>query len=159
MPKRSSTQSQELNAKEEIMPFLRNLQQRLDKVEVAMEKIQLASNTEYFEDEQKIILTDSIVDEQITELLAGLREDLSDFIFNIFSPTPDISKLDRQIQNKIAELRSRITEFKNEIISEIIKEIKANVLQTPPSGDTKPAETKKPSTRKPSKKSTKKKRK
>ena len=100
MPKSTSTKKKS-SAKEDIMPFLRNLQERLDQVEVALEKLQLASNTEHFEDEQKIILTDSIVDEQMTEVLAGLREDLSNFIQTIFSPSQDISYLDSQTQEKI----------------------------------------------------------
>ena len=159
MPKSTSTKKKKSSAKDDIMPFLRNLQERLDQVEVALEKLQLASNTEHFEAEQKIILTDSIVDEQMTEALAGLREDLSDFIQTIFSPTQDISYLDSQTQEKIEVLRDRISQFKTAIINEIVKELKAQFPQAPSLEVIKPKDARKATKKKPTKKRTKKKKK
>ena len=157
MPKSTSSKEKQLNVKEDIMPFLRNLQERLDKVEVAMEKIILASNTEHFEDEQKIILTDSIVDEQMTEALAGLREDINDFIQKIFSPAQDITYLDSQTQAKIQMLREHINQFKIEIINDVVNELKEQLSEKPSLEGFKPKTTKKAAKKKPPKRSKKKK--
>ncbi len=159
MPKRASSKKKKADAKEEVMPFLRNLQDRLDKVEVALEKLQLASNTEHFEDEQKIILTDSIVDEQITEATAGLREDLGDFIQYVFFPSQDISYLDSQTQSKIATLRDRLNQLQTNMINEVIQQIKVLFPQIPISEDFQPPKTKKGTKKKKTKKRIKKKRK
>lgn len=132
MPKRADPKKKTTSKKQDVMLFLKNLQDRLDRVEIALEKIQLGTDKEQVEDEQKIVIADSIVDEQITEAVAGLREDLNDLLGLIFSPKSDMSYLDSQTQDTISELRNKLEKFKSEVKTEVIQEIKRELPEKPP---------------------------
>ena len=115
------------------MPYLKNLQDRLDKVEVSLEDIQLNLDTSISEEEKKIIITDNIIDEQLTEAIFGLREDLEEILRLTLSPSVDVSQFDSRTQQKIQELRILVEDFKQKLKADIIEELKAEISFKTPS--------------------------
>ena len=124
VPKQSSSTKKSESPQQDVMHFLKNLQDRLDRVEVTLENIQLSTYKETSDEDKKIMLTDSIIDEQISELLMGLREYLDELIRLLFSPDVNLAHYDFKTKEKITELREIITKFKLNLKKEIIEEIK-----------------------------------